>query len=185
MNPLLSELQKRASIGAKHLKTPTPSREQYLEAVKFAYTAPDHGALHPAKILVIENREKLADFFESGALNQGLSPEDIAKARSKALKAPAIAALIVKIDENNPKVPAYEQWMTAGAFTVNFLMGLELQGFAGKIVSGSSTRYPDVVKAFCKGNEQVAAWIMIGTAENDTVCSQDRAQAEDYLNFFK
>ena len=47
-----------------------------------------------------------------------------------------MVAVVAKIDEHNARVPAYEQWMTVGAATSNFLAALELKGYAGKIVSG-------------------------------------------------
>lgn len=100
--------------------------------------------------MVIEEREKFADFFEAGALADGADQEGAQRARSKALKAPAMVAVVAKIDEHNERVPAYEQWMTVGAATSNFLAALELKGFAGKIVSGSSTHYRDAVDAFAR-----------------------------------
>lgn len=75
-----------------------------------------------------------------------------------------MVAVVAKIDEHNERVPTYEQWMTVGAATSNFLAALELKGFAGKIVSGSSTHYRDAVDALCKKGEVIACWIMLGTA---------------------
>lgn len=181
---LLKTLQARFSVGAKFLSEPVPTKEQYLQAVKVALTAPDHRMLKPARFVLIDNQKKLADFFEARAVSAGASIDETTKIRSKALKAPAMVAVIAKIDNDNPRVPACEQWMTAGASACNFLMALELQGFAGKIVSGSSTHYADAVAALCKPGETIAAWIMIGSATEQAVYSQDRPNPEEFFSTF-
>lgn len=161
---VLERVTLRRSLGAKYLTTPAPTKEDYDEALTWAIAAPDHCRLSPARFVVIEERQKFADFFEAGALAEGADQEGAERARSKALKAPAMVAVVAKIDEHNARVPAYEQWMTVGAATSNFLAALELKGYAGKIVSGSSTRYRDAVDALCKKDEVIACWIMLGTA---------------------
>ena len=138
---VLERVTLRRSLGAKYLTTPAPSKEDYAEALTWAIAAPDHCHLSPARFVVIEERQKFSDFFEAGALADGADQEGAQRARSKALKAPAMVAVVAKIDEHNERVPTHEQWMTVGAATSNFLAALELKGFAGKIVSGSSTHY--------------------------------------------
>ena len=171
-------------MGAKYLTAPGPGKEAVLKAVACSLTAPDHGGLHPARIVEIADREKFADFFESGALDEGASEEDAKKARSKAIKAPSLFALVVRIHHDNVRVPPYEQWMTSGAFVSSFLTALEAQGFAGKIVSGSSTRYPDAVKALCREDEVIACWVMVGTPRNDIPVRGTRENAERFFSVY-
>ena len=85
----------RRSLGAKYLTTPAPSKEDYAEALTWAIAAPDHCHLSPARFVVIEERQKFADFFEAGALADGADQEGAQRARSKALKAPAMVAVVV------------------------------------------------------------------------------------------
>lgn len=174
------KLSQRQSIGAKFLSDPVPSETDYLEALKAAVAAPNHLSTNQCRLVLINNREKLADFFEAGALNAGAPQEEARKTRSKALKAPALLALIVKIEEHNIKVPVYEQWMTAGAFLMQIINCLEDKNFSLKVVSGSSTQYADVVKALCKEGEQVSCWIMVGSAKE----KPDRAKRVDAEEFF-
>ncbi|MEI3087786.1 MAG: nitroreductase family protein [Parasutterella sp.] len=121
---VLERVTLRRSLGAKYLTTPAPTKEDYDEALTWAIAAPDHCRLSPARFVVIEERQKFADFFEAGALAEGADQEGAERARSKALKAPAMVAVVAKIDEHNARVPAYEQWMTVGAATSNFLAAL-------------------------------------------------------------
>ena len=177
-------VSERFSVRPKFLSGPVPSDEDYLDAVKCALAAPDHGQLHPARFIVIENKMLLADFFKNGALANGGSEEDAERAKSKALKAPAIVAAIVKIDPNREKIPVYEQWMTAGAAVTNFLQALEAKGFGGIIVSGASTRYPQAVEVFCKKDECISCWIMLGTPNKETPVPQPRDKVDQYLSYF-
>ena len=162
---VLERVTLRRSLGAKYLTTPAPSKEDYAEALTWAIAAPDHCHLSPA----------LAD---------GADQEGAQRARSKALKAPAMVAVVAKIDEHNERVPTYEQWMTVGAATSNFLAALELKGFAGKIVSGSSTHYRDAVDALCKKGEVIACWIMLGTAKPDAPGAEVRSIYDELLTYF-
>lgn len=175
-------LSSRKSVGAKFLTEPAPSLEDYRAAIKAALAVPDHMRLHPCRVVVINNRQRLADLFAQGLLETGGSEEEVDKAKSKALKAPAMLALVVSIDPNNPRVPEYEQWMTAGGFLTVFLNVLEARGFSGKIVSGSNTRYPLVVSELCNPGEKVAAWIMLGTEVKDVQFDIKRPSADDYLS---
>ena len=181
---VLERVTLRRSLGAKYLSTPAPSKEDYAEALIWAIAAPDHCHLSPARFVVIEERQKFADFFEAGALADGADQEGAQRARSKALKAPAMVAVVAKIDEHNERVPTYEQWMTVGAATSNFLAALELKGFAGKIVSGSSTHYRDAVDALCKKGEVIACWIMLGTAKPDAPGAEVRSIYDELLTYF-
>ena len=171
---VLERVTLRRSLGAKYLTTPAPPKEDYAEALTWAIAAPDHCHLSPARFVVIEERQKFADFFEAGALADGADQEGAQRARSKALKAPAMVAV----------VPTYEQWMTVGAATSNFLAALELKGFAGKIVSGSSTHYRDAVDALCKKGEVIACWIMLGTAKPDAPGAEVRSIYDELLTYF-
>ncbi len=74
--------------------------------------------------------------------------------------------------------------MTVGAATSNFLAALELKGFAGKIVSGSSTHYRDAVDALCKKGEVITCWIMLGTAKPDAPGAEVRSIYDELLTYF-
>lgn len=87
---VLERVTLRRSLGAKYLTTPAPTKEDYDEALTWAIAAPDHCRLSPARFVVIEERQKFADFFEAGALAEGADQEGAERARSKALKAPAM-----------------------------------------------------------------------------------------------
>lgn len=181
---VLEHLKARSSVGGKHLTFPVPEREHYLEAVRVALRQPDHLGLHPCRVAIIEDLEKLGKVLARGAESLGATPAEAEKAEAKAKKAPGLLAFIVNIDKHHPKVPQHEQWMTCGAFAASVLNALELQGFAGKIVSGSSTAYPEVTAALCNPGEQVACWLMIGTAKADEKHSDDEEapDAEAFLS---
>lgn len=179
---VLERLKSRTSVGGKHLTFPVPEREHYLEAIRVALRQPDHLGLHPCRVAIIEDLEKLGKVLARGAEALGATPAEAEKAQAKAKKAPGLLAFIVNIDKHHPKVPQHEQWMTCGAFAGSILNALELQGFSGKIVSGSSTAYPEVTAALCKPGEQVACWLMVGTAKNEDHTPEETPVAEAFLS---
>lgn len=180
---ILTKLSQRASLGAKYLAQPAPTADCIEKAMRYALCAPDHAGLHPARIVLIENTKKLSRLFAEEAIAAGACEEDAQKAAGKATKAPALFAIIVRIDSEHEKVPAAEQWMTAGAFASNFLVGLELEGYAGKIVSGGSTRYESVRQTLCREGEVIAAWLMAGTpVTHDGHAVKERAPSDNYFS---
>ena len=182
--PIIQQLQSRRSIGAKFLEVPVPEISQYLDAVKIALCQPDHKKLHPCRVVLIEDTAKLGLLFKQGALALGATIEEANKAQSKATKAPATLAFIAKIDETNPEVPIHEQWMTCGAFASSVLTSLELMGFGGKIVSGSSTTYPEVNQALCTSSERIIAWLMLGTPKVAENTPTERPDPQNYFSIW-
>ena len=76
-----------AALSGKNISPHLPPlKEDYDEALTWAIAAPDHCRLSPARFVVIEERQKFADFFEAGALAEGADQEGAERARSKALK---------------------------------------------------------------------------------------------------
>ncbi len=81
---VLERVTLRRSLGAKYLTTPAPTKEDYDEALTWAIAAPDHCRLSPARFVVIEERQKFADFFEAGALAEGADQEGAERAQQSA-----------------------------------------------------------------------------------------------------
>ncbi|MCD8338659.1 MAG: nitroreductase family protein [Burkholderiales bacterium] len=181
----LKILQNRSSAAPKYLGDPPPNEEQLLEAVKCGLAAPDHKSLRPCRIVLIKNRAKMADFFEAGALNAGADQKEAERARTKALKGAGLLAFVVKIDINNEEVPAYEQWLACGAFLMNVVTALELQGFGLKVVTGSNVRWPEVTKPLCRPGETLACWIIVGTLTDARLKPKEPVDASHYLSVFE
>lgn len=141
------------------LTGPGPSAEQLQKILTAAARAPDHGKMQPWRFLVIEGaaRERfgavLADCLkrrEPDAPAGKLEAE-----RKKALRAPVIVVVAAAV-RDNPKVPAVEQIVAAGAAAQNLLLAAHAMGFGGFWRTGAPA-YDARVKA------------ELGLAEADTI----------------
>lgn len=159
-------LGRRHSVGPKHLGPPAPTVEQLQRAAALADRAPDHGQLRACRFVRVADahRDVLATLFEAAARRRGHDDATATAARERAYNGPALVAVVVRLQTGIDDVPEHEQWLSAGAALMNFLNALHLMGYAAKVLSGASVRDPDIRAAFCDHDEQLAAWIVIGSA---------------------
>lgn len=157
----------RYSVSAKHLGAPGPTDEQLWIMALAALRAPDHNKLIPFRFMVARDAglEKLADLFVDYGRRRGKTGDALALERERATQAPVVIAVIARIDEHDPEVPAFEQWSTVGGAISNALTALHLMGFAGKMVSGHRAADPAIVAAHCREGETLVGWIAAGTAK--------------------
>jgi nitroreductase len=166
---LLDTLRARRSIGPRGLVDPAPPPEVLQQAAELALRAPDHQALRPVRFVHVgrEERTALGELFARVAIDQGRDAEGVAIARERALAGPALLAVVARIRDDVPDVPPHEQWLTVGAAVMNLLHALHLQGYGAKVLGGSAARSEMVRRAFCHAGEQLACWVITGTADGD------------------
>ncbi len=153
----------RYSVSAKHLGAPGPSDEQLWTMALAALRAPDHNKRIPFRFVVARDAglEKLADLFEDYGRRRGKTGDALALERERAT--PVVIAVIARIDDHDPEVPAFEQWACVGGAISNALTALHLMGYAGKMVSGHRAADPAIVAAHCRSGEMLVGWIAAGT----------------------
>jgi nitroreductase len=161
---LMELLGLRYSVGPKYLAPPGPSRAQWARAAALALRAPDHGGFRPYRFVVVrdDQRAALSALFAAGAQHRGQDAKDIERAAQRALNGPGLAALIARVRDDVPDVPAHEQWLCVGAALMNFMNALHLMGFGAKALSGFSVSDPVVRDAFCAPGETLSTWIVAG-----------------------
>ncbi len=150
------------------LQEPGPDGAQLETMFKAALRAPDHAALRPWSFIVFEGEERaeLGDIFADALAKREPGSSDVAleKARSKALRAPTVIAVIAKITEH-PKVPAIEQKLSAGAAAQNILLAAHALGLAGIWRTGAPCFDPFVRKKLgAEGEDEIVAFLYIGTS---------------------
>jgi nitroreductase len=166
INNALSQLLSRYSVGPKHLVAPAPTLDQILLAAGAALRAPDRHNLQPFRFIVIpdQHRPKLADLFADCARRNGKSAKEIVIERERASLGPALLAFVGRIEQEDKRVPAHEQWVAAGGALSNFLTALHMMGFGAKVLSGNKAADPVICRAFCEEGEVLVGWIAAGTA---------------------
>ena len=102
----------------------------------------DHGNLRPWRVVLLDDRDRLADAFEAAAreLTDAADQSAITNARQRALDGPVVLALVARLFPGHPEVHEHEQWMAVGAATQQMLLAAEALGFAGSMLSGRKTR---------------------------------------------
>lgn len=152
-------------FSAWPLVSPAPSAGELAVAFDLAMRAPDHGGLQPWRFLTVqgEARAAFADMVVEAARARG--HHDPERYRKKPMMAPLTIVVAARIIES-PKVPAIEQWLAAGAATMNLLNGLYLQGYGAIWVTGPNAFDPAVRDALGFGeDEQLLGFIHVGTPE--------------------
>jgi nitroreductase len=164
---LLAALQARRSRGPRGLGLPAPTPEDQQRAAELALRAPDHQGLRPFRFVHVgaDERSALGELFARVAAVQGRDAEGVAEARRRAHAGPALLAVVARIRDDVPDVPPHEQWLSVGAAVMNLLNALHLMGYAAKVLGGSAARAEAVRGAFCQPGEQLACWVMAGTAD--------------------
>jgi len=136
---LVAPLLERRSVSPKRLCGPGPGAHDMGLIVQSGLHAPDHGHLHPWRLLEFheDQRELLADRFEAEKRRRDplASSADLQRAREHALRPPVLMAFIVS-PKARTKVPAREQWLAAGAALGNILNAAHQLGFGAIVLSG-------------------------------------------------
>lgn len=163
----LQLLLSRYSVSARHLRAPGPSEDEVWTMAMAALRAPDHNKRIPYRFVVArgEGLERLARLFEDYGRRKGKSGAALEEERARATQAPVAIAVIARIGEDDPEVPASEQWASVGGAVSNALTALHFMGYGAKVVSGARAADPRIAAAYCRGGESLVGWIVAGTAD--------------------
>ena len=101
--------------SASRLAEPAPAGEQLENILRAGLRAPDHGTLQPWRFFIIadDGRERFSQLLEKGAREAGQDEKGSEKARNAPFRAPLIITVVARC-EDHPKVPRWEQEMSAG-----------------------------------------------------------------------
>ena len=127
----LSLLTTRRSASVKSMGEPGPTESQLLQILQIAVRVPDHGKLTPWRFLLFEGEcrrafgNRLAERWRE--LHLDPSNETLNFWRGFFLRAPVVLALISRAAQH-PKIPEWEQILSAGAVGENILLGAAALG---------------------------------------------------------
>lgn len=154
-------------VSSPRLTQPAPSESALDHIFRAAFRAADHGLLRPWRFLSIqeESRHKLGELFLQAAMSDApdLSEQQQEKIRNKPLRAPMLVVTIASIQEH-PKVPAFEQDLSAAAATQNMLIAAHALGVGAMWRTGSMAYHPLVMEGLGLGqNEKIIGFLYLGT----------------------
>ena len=163
----LATLLSRRSVSPRRLALPAPDTTQLDLMIQAALRGPDHGGLHPWRIVEFRATERaaLAECFAQEKLRRDplATPLDLTRAREHATQAPALLGFVV-CPRARTRVPAREQVLAAGAALGNLLNAAHQLGFGASILSGERCFDAVLLRQLgLIGDEWLAGFVSIGT----------------------
>ncbi|MFN0264014.1 nitroreductase [Tepidamorphus sp. 3E244] len=167
---LVGYLEARRSVPARLMGEPGPSGDELAQMLTIAARVPDHGKLAPWRFIVVaaDAREALAD--RVSALRKEREPdvaeERLAKDR-EALTSSPVHVAVVSSPVDSPKVPEWEQFLSAGAVCLNLIHAANALGYSAQWLTGWASLDENARDLFnLEPGEKIAGFIHIGTNDN-------------------
>ncbi|PWC09610.1 NAD(P)H nitroreductase [Brenneria roseae subsp. americana] len=172
--------------SASRLTTPAPAGEALSNIIQAGMRAPDHGTMQPWRFFVIEG-EGLARFsavLTAAAKDEGMDEAGIDKAQQAPFRAPLIITIVAHCEEH-PKVPLWEQIVSAGCAVQAMQMAALAQGFNGIWRSGAWTHNPRVREAFqCRDQDEIVGFLYLGTPLLKASTTVTPLDTEKFVQYF-
>ncbi len=138
MKDTLELLRARRSVVAKAMVPPGPDAEQLAVLLEIAARVPDHGKLTPWRFVIFEGeaRERFGEILSErfAELNPDAGDPEIAAEAARFLRAPVVICVVSRTAPH-PKVPEWEQVLSAGAVCQNLLIASSAMGFASQWIT--------------------------------------------------
>lgn len=162
----LALMAHRRSTKIVHFQEPGPSGSELDVLLRLAARVPDHGKLGPWRFVVIEAeaRVRAGEALARAIANDGGVDESrLAAARETFLRAP-VCVLVVSTAAPHPKIPEWEQQLSAGAACFALLLGAHAMGFGGCWITGWPV-YDANARAALRlaEHERIAGFVHLGT----------------------
>jgi len=165
---LLNLLQTRRSASAKAMGEPGPTAAQLRQIIAIGTRVPDHGKLNPWRFIVFEGdaRARFGDAMK--ARWQALHPEHgeptLAFVRNMFLRSPAVVA-VVSTARPHPKIPEFEQLLSAAAVCQNMLLAATALGVGCQWMTDWIAYDEGMAQVMGRADhEKIAGFIYLGTA---------------------
>jgi nitroreductase len=168
-------LKTRRSMKPREMTGPGPSPAEIETILTIGARVPDHGKLAPWRFILFEGDariragEIIANVF--ARKNPQASSAEIEIEKKRLTDAPLVIG-VVSFTKPHPKVPPWEQELSAGASAMNIVTAATALGYGACWLTGWFAFDRDVLDGFgLKADEKLAGLIHIGTASK---ASEDR-----------
>jgi nitroreductase len=168
-------LKTRRSIKPRDMSGPGPSPAELETILTIGARVPDHGKLAPWRFVVFEGdgRVRAGDVIARvfARKNPQATPAELDVEKRRLTDAPLVIA-VVSFTKPHPKVPAWEQELSAGASAMNIVTAASALGYGANWLTGWFAFDRDVLEGLgLTPDEKLAGFIHIGTAPKP---SEDR-----------
>jgi nitroreductase len=159
-------LKIRRSVKPREMSEPGPSPAELETILTIGARVPDHGKLTPWRFIVFEGDarvragEVIAKVF---ARKNPATAVDIDVEKHRLTDAPLVIG-VVSFTKPHPKVPPWEQELSAGASAMNMVTAATALGYGACWLTGWFAFDRDVLDGLgLKADEKLAGFIHIGT----------------------
>ena len=175
MKNVIKFLQSRRSITAKNMICNKVNEDDLEDILSCGIRVPDHGALNPWELIVINGNAKLRlgnDILakEYHLNNPEASVDDINFERSRLCRASVVIAVLFK-PISHPKIPFWEMQLSSGAVCSNLLIAAQSLGYAAQWLT-EWYAYNNLMIKELGGNpdtDKIAGFIYIGDKEKTPI----------------
>lgn len=170
MNPaLISYLEERRSVSANLLTEPGPDENTIRAILKIASRVPDHGKLAPWRFIVIRDHARHRLSAQFGAIALRKDPEMPSERReqenTRLSRAPVVIAVVSQATRH-PKIPEWEQVLSAGAACTCLYMAANAHGFGANWLTEWMAYDNEAMALLEVGeDERLAGFVHIGTSD--------------------
>ena len=175
MKNIIKFLQTRRSITAKNMICNQVNEDDLDDILSCGVRVPDHGALNPWELIVIEGDAKLrigndilADEYQLN--NPDASEDEINYERSRLCRASVVIAVLFK-PVLHPKIPFWEMQLSSGAVCSNLLVAAQSLGYAAQWLTEWYAYNNSMIKEL-GGNpetDKIAGFIYIGDKDKTPI----------------
>ena len=168
-------LKTRRSVKPREMTGPGPSAAELETILTIGARVPDHGKLAPWRFIIFEGdaRQRAGEVIAKvfARKNPGAPAADVEIERKRLTDAPLVIG-IVSFTRPHPKVPAFEQELSAGASAMNIVTAATALGYGACWLTGWFAFDRDVLDGLgLKPDEKLAGFVHIG---KPTKPSEDR-----------
>lgn len=179
----LAPLLQRRSVKSFGSRGPTAVE---LDAIlQAAATVPDHGGLRPWRLVVVQGdaRAVFGDALVEAVRQAGvvLTLQTAERIRSKAFVAPALVAVVARVDPS-AKVPVWEQVASAACAAYAIALAADRLGL-GAIWKSAAVHDGDTLRQVLDmgSHDQFLGWVNLGHPTNDVMTDGSRRAPVDLM----
>lgn len=166
-SPIIEFMLNRSSAPIPELREPAPNDSEIETMLTIASRVPDHGRLEPWRFILYRGEarhrigERLAALAEAreGPLTEGRRQQEL----TRFSRAPLVIG-VVSSPKENPKIPKWEMFLSAGAAAMNLVIAANALGYKTNWITNW---YSDVEEGRrilgLAPHERVVGFIHIGT----------------------
>lgn len=159
-------LTTRRSVKPVEMTGPGPSPAELETILTIGARVPDHGKIVPWRFIVFEGeaRAKAGEIFAKifRLKNVTATPDQVEAEKKRFMHAPLVIAVVSRTSKH-PKVPLWEQELSAGASAMNIIHAAHALGYVANWLTGWMAFDRDVMSALgLSEDEKIAGFIHIG-----------------------